>query len=233
MENFNRNNPTEGWTEDEKYDFCKMENKWVKELPKNICAKIKIGVAHAANEPTFTSVEEINIAFGNDILQRKENWKHLCHICDHATNQKSKLTKHLASHGIGERYKCDKCEKDFSHKCNLTIHQKSHTSTSINKCNQCDKFYKTKNGLKEHIQRMHSEKHLKCDECEKMFSNVRSLNHHKKVVHVLRSFKCDQCKFRSKTKFDLQTHIKGVHDGVQVQKTLNATYVIFKEQNKI
>ena len=80
---------------------------------------------------------------------------------------------------------------------------------------------------------MHSEKHLKCDECEKMFSNVRSLNHHKKVVHVLRSFKCDQCKFRSKTKFDLQTHIKGVHDGVQVQKTLNATYVIFKEQNKI
>ena len=31
MENFNKNNPTQGQTEDEKYDFCKMENKWLKE----------------------------------------------------------------------------------------------------------------------------------------------------------------------------------------------------------
>ena len=35
MENLNKNNPTQGWTEDEKYDFCKMENKWVKELTKS------------------------------------------------------------------------------------------------------------------------------------------------------------------------------------------------------
>jgi len=27
MENFNKNNPTLGWSEDEQYDFCKMENK--------------------------------------------------------------------------------------------------------------------------------------------------------------------------------------------------------------
>jgi len=32
MENFNKNNPTLGWTEDEQYDFCKNENKWLKEL---------------------------------------------------------------------------------------------------------------------------------------------------------------------------------------------------------
>ena len=30
MENFNKNNPTLGWTEDEQYDFGKMENKWLK-----------------------------------------------------------------------------------------------------------------------------------------------------------------------------------------------------------
>ena len=97
MQNFNKHNPTLGWTEDEKYEFCKPENKWVKELPKSV--KRKVGVAGAANEPAFSSVEEINIAFENDILSRKENWKHLCHICEYATNNKGNLAMHLAVHG--------------------------------------------------------------------------------------------------------------------------------------
>ena len=55
MENFNKNNPTLGWTEDEKYDFCKMENKWIKELPNK--SRRKVGVAGAANDPAFSSVK--------------------------------------------------------------------------------------------------------------------------------------------------------------------------------
>ena len=27
---FNVSNPTDGWTDDEKYKFCKVENKWLK-----------------------------------------------------------------------------------------------------------------------------------------------------------------------------------------------------------
>jgi len=30
MKHFNKNNPTDGGTEDEKYNFCKIENKWLK-----------------------------------------------------------------------------------------------------------------------------------------------------------------------------------------------------------
>jgi len=75
MENLNKNNPTLGWTEDEKYDFCKMENKWTKELPKSV--NRKGGVASVANESAFSSIEKINIAFESDISRRKENWKHL------------------------------------------------------------------------------------------------------------------------------------------------------------
>ena len=58
MKNFNKNNPTQGWTEDEKYDFCKMENKWLKELAKRKKGKRKVG---PENDPPFLSVEEINI----------------------------------------------------------------------------------------------------------------------------------------------------------------------------
>jgi len=77
MKNFNKNNPTLGWSEDEKYDFCKMENKWIKELKRTNAKKRKAGVARVATEPTFSTIEEINIAFRSDISQRKETWKHL------------------------------------------------------------------------------------------------------------------------------------------------------------
>ena len=215
MENFNKNNPTQGWTDDEKYGFCKMENKWIKELTKNTYANRKIGVARAANDPVFSSVEEINLAFENDILQRKENWKHLCHICDYATNKKSSLTQHLAVHGIGERFKCDKCDKDFARKERLIIHRESHKSSFGKKCNQCGNIFKTEMTLKRHIRNIHLQKHLNCDECEKMFSTIARLNEHKKAVHVLKSFKCDQCKYRAKMIHNLKEHIKSVHDGVR------------------
>ena len=212
MEYFNKNNPTQGWTDDEKYDFCKIENKWLKELAKN--RKTNYGVA--ANDPVFSSVEEINAAFQNDIFRRKEIWKHLCHICDYATNSKQTLTQHLAVHGIGERFKCDKCDQNFSRKSYLKKHRETHNASSvINKCNHCGKISKTVECLKLHIKMVHSEKRIKCDECEKMFSTDWKLNNHKKQVHVLKSFKCDQCKYRTKTKENLKYHIKTIHDGIR------------------
>jgi len=161
MENFNKNNPTVGWTEDEQYDFCKMENKWIKELTSTNSAKRRSGVARLAREPTFSMVEEINISFEADILERKQTWKHLCHICDYATNKKECLTNHLAVHGIGDRFKCDQCDKDFSAKCSLLKHIKTHNSCP-QKCNQCDKMYTTAKILKRHIGHMHSERRLEC-----------------------------------------------------------------------
>ena len=215
MENFNKNNPTQGWTEDEKYDFCKMENKWIKELPKLV--NRKVGVAGAANEPVFSTVEEINSAFESDIFRRKENWKHLCHICDYASNNTGHLKTHLYVHGIGERFKCDKCDKDFARKDDLKRHLETHNSSSA-KCNECGKMFATENGMKQHIRNMHSEKHLKCDQCDMVFSTITRLNEHKKSVHVLKSFKCDQCKYRSKRMTDLKKHVKSVHNGVRDSK---------------
>jgi len=213
MKDFNKNNPTRGWTEDEQYDFCKKENKWVKELQRANSGTRTAGVARLATESPFSTVEQINIAFKADILQRKETWRHLCHICDFAINRKEHLTNHLGVHGIGDRFKCDKCDKDFSAKCNLQTHLKAHTLIR-QKCDQCGQMYKTLASLKLHIAAMHTEKQLECGECEKMFSTIRNLNRHKRTVHIFKSFKCDQCKFRSKTNGQLKDHINQVHNGV-------------------
>jgi len=191
-----------------------MENKWIKELPRGKNVKRKAGVARLATEPTFSTIEEINKAFESDILKRKETWKHLCHVCDFATNKKQRLTNHLTVHGIGDRFKCDQCDKDFSRKGHLNMHIKSHTPCP-QKCNQCGKMCKTASNLKHHILDMHLERRVKCDECEKMFSTIRRLNRHKKAVHVLKSFKCDQCKYRCKLNSDLRKHIDNVHNDVR------------------
>ena len=172
----------------------------------------KTGIAGVTNDPTFSTIEEINIAFQSDIMKRKEAWKHLCHICDYATNPKSYLTRHLTTHGIGKRFKCDKCEKVYSQKGYLRKHVKSHDLSSSDKCG---KIFKTKAIQKNHIHRTHLEKHLKCDQCEKMFSTNGRLNSHKRDVHVLKSFKCYQCKYRAKTIGTMNKHIKRVHDGVR------------------
>ena len=138
MKTFNKNNPTLGWTEDEQYDFCKMENKWMKELKRTNGRKRIAGVARLATESTFSTIAEINSVFQSDILQRKETFKHLCHICDYATNTELFLTQHLAVHGIGDRFKCDQCDKDFSLKVHLQSHMKTHNSdsnvTNVVKC---------------------------------------------------------------------------------------------------
>ena len=34
MSKFNKNNPTDLWSEDEKYDLSKLENKWMKKMAK-------------------------------------------------------------------------------------------------------------------------------------------------------------------------------------------------------
>ena len=178
MENFNINNPTRGWTEDEQYDFSKMENQWIKELVRTKPGQRKAGLARLATEPTFSTIEEFNAAFESDILQRKETWEHLCHIYDYATNMKQRLAIHLAVHGIGDRFKCDQCDKDFSTKNHFQTHIKSH-SACPHKCNQCGKMYTTLAFLNRHISRMHSERRLECDECEKMFSTTGRLKQHK------------------------------------------------------
>jgi hypothetical protein len=58
------------WSEDEKHDFSKFENKWVKELPRN--ANRRVGrVCDSKDDPIFSSIEELNKWLMDDIEKDK------------------------------------------------------------------------------------------------------------------------------------------------------------------
>lgn len=214
MSEFNKNNPTIGWTDEEHYELTKWENKWLKEFTSKDNRKRASRAGNYCSDPTFSTIEEINKKFTEDIEKRKKTWKYLCSVCDYGSMDKRDLTNHMVIHGIGERQKCQECEKDFSTKTNLRthvkrIHQKSDNSEFV--CKDCHKKFASKAGLDVHIEAMHQEKLFKCDKCYKMFGSSKLLKQHQNAVHVFKSEKCLECGVKFKLKGNLIKHIETIH----------------------
>ena len=117
MSEFNKNNPTELWSEEEQYIFSKIENTWVKDLVRFSNARRTSGrVSDITSDPTFTSIEEINAAFKKDIGKRATRWRYLCLACDFGTDDKTSYARHLMVHTDERTLKCSQCESSFKRK---------------------------------------------------------------------------------------------------------------------
>ena len=217
MANFNQNNPTVNWTDEEKYELCKLENKWLKEL-QSLTGKRQTGrVCDSKSDPTFSSTAEINEVFQKDIDEKMQKFEHRCHLCDYASSVRSSVTGHIRDVHNRSRSKCDQCDKTFS-KYYMKQHIKlKHQSTNQNLiCKLCSKIFANGRSLKLHAERYHAEKTLPCNDCPMMFATKGTLNHHKKSVHVFASLKCPHCIAKFKLKYALEKHIKSVHTGDKV-----------------
>lgn len=218
MAKYNENNPTINWSEEEKYDFCKTENKWTKDLKVNH-PKSTVGRAGDGTlDPTFSSISELTLFAENEVVDHKKQFKERCHICDYGSQRLSNLKNHLETHqmtrGNGDRFACNQCDKHFKTAYFLKSHvQRMHEDKNIKlNCKQCDKIFNNKKLLNLHVQRMHTEKTISCNECDSRFGTNYLLTMHKKNVHVLRSFKCDLCKLRFKKVSNVNKHMKEVHE---------------------
>ena len=216
MSNFNENNPTVNWTDEEKYEVCKWENKWLKEM-QSLNGKRRNGrVCDSKDDPTFSSTTELNIAFQKDIEEKKETFHHLCHLCDYATNVEWSLETHMNVHNPEVRSKCDQCSKTFTERYMKLHVERKHSSKQNLICKLCLKTFANDRSLKTHIQRYHAEKTLSCDDCPMMFATKGTLNHHRKNVHVFKSLKCPQCPAKFKVKHAVERHITTAHTGDEV-----------------
>ena len=217
---FNKNNPTELWSDDDKYDFGKVENKWVKELPRN--GRRQCGrVCDSKDDPTFGSFEEINKWLLEDIEKMEETWKYLCTECDYGTNNFANLKKHQLVHGTNRQvFKCDQCEKEYSYKSELRNHEKSHSSKPQFKCTICNEMFQTSGKRMAHFNNAHRKKTIKCLQCPRLFTTIGKRNNHMKFVHVLKSIKCEKCDKIFKMKRYLEQHVRTIHEGIKYNCTM-------------
>ena len=60
-----------------------------------------------------------------------------------------------------------------------------------------------------------SNRNLSCDKCNAQFANQYNLQRHIKSIHEGLKFSCDQCDYQASHQSNLTTHIKSVHEGVR------------------
>lgn len=106
-----------------------------------------------------------------ELLLKKNNKMHTCHVCGSSFARANHLTRHMTLHRAVLTYKCDRCDKAFAETVFL---QKHITEDHINKpyvCTVCDKHFGRGEHLIRHL-KLHDEKgeNLKCSICDKSFT---------------------------------------------------------------
>ena len=243
MSQFNKKNPTINWSEEEKYDFCKYENKWIKDIhlinrPEGVKNGVRNGSVKAGDDtliPTFSTMKEL-ITFTEKAKASDElKYKHRCHLCDYGTNGICVLKLHLTTHQVREKLPCSHCNKLYISEASLNDHIKrihKRDKAVRFQCSQCDVTFATNRTLKNHVQVVHGEKTMKCDQCDKSYATLMTLKVHQKSAHLQKRFKCTQCEVKS-FKSELQLAKHGITEHNHDSFPCNLCEKIFPTRNSL
>lgn len=136
-----------------------------------------------------------------------------CDICGKVRRNREYIRRHMFMH---LKVPCKTCGKPISEHT-VKRHMMLHEST-IYECQLCPKIFKMNKNLKEHISRMHStSRHakVKCTVCKKM-TKKQNLKQHMKTHSPQTIWQCELCKTICSGKRYLDTHIKSVHNKVEL-----------------
>ena len=138
-----------------------------------------------------------------------------CDLCDKKFLSACQLRYHQTSHTNEKPFMCDKCDASFKSKERLKIHIRGkHEGVFKFHCTICPAKYNIKSEFEAHFRSHTGEKPFNCSICGKGFSKSEVMRKHEKI-HLPEEEKyiypCEFCGKRFSVKFNLQTHIKGVH----------------------
>lgn len=147
-------------------------------------------------------------------IRGKEIYKRLlqsCTICGKMI-EKNRMDGHINKHNNVRPYSCPECKKEFYCKQLLRLHRSSiHTNIKL-KCDICDKFFPSSRALYAHTLRHKNENRYVCTLCDKKFNNANSLKRHEAIHSGVREFVCTVCGVGFYRKFNLDVHVKNVHN---------------------
>ena len=98
-------------------------------------------------------------------LRRQGVAVHYCQQCNYATERKSNLLQHSATHSGERPFECGICDEKFSQKGSLTKHLLTHQEGRF-ECDQCDYKATQKGHLVLHLMTHSGVKPHKCNRCE-------------------------------------------------------------------
>lgn len=147
---------------------------------------------------------------GKDIYQKLLK---KCSTCSKMV-EKNRMDGHINKH-LGKRpYVCEvaDCDKTFYCKLLLRLHRTSiHTGQSV-MCEVCNKTFPSERSLYSHNLRHKNQNRYNCDHCERKFNNSNSLKRHLAIHSGIREYICQYCESSFYRKFNLDVHIRTVHD---------------------
>lgn len=111
-------------------------------------------------------------------LPRHSGQLFTCFECNRHFDDKTKLKRHIITHGDNKRFKCNVCQKSFFFNKNLTQHLLTHTGEKNFKCNICEKSFSQHGHLKTHLITHTDESKFKCDLCNVSFRFNTNLRRH-------------------------------------------------------
>jgi len=143
-----------------------------------------------------------------------------CDICSKIFAKKSKLEKHIETHGSKKAFSCQLCDKNFKHEQNLRLHfNKIHGENDNKKlfnCDKCGESFARIESLKKHME-VHSveESPFHCKPCIRSFPDESKLDQHNKRQHreiwmkenKKNLLSCEQCEKTFMSSDHLMKHI--------------------------
>lgn len=142
-----------------------------------------------------------------------------CSICGKSFGKKHVLVLHMKIHTGDRKFICKICSKAFIHKHQLKNHMNMHGTERLFKCDQCENAYKYISNLNKH-----KATHLSVQERRKYFCQFCNQgffhNYHRKrheEIHLdryifSRSFQCEKCPAKFRYNYQLNKHLKCVHE---------------------
>lgn len=134
--------------------------------------------------------------------------------CNDSFKAKVTLEKHLKrKHQIDVKATtCILCCEEFGNPQALKSHQRYHLPFT---CSFCSATFKTKSNYDNHMTKNHDKTEVRshhCRECQASFKRAEHLRTHITNKHSsIRPFSCDSCSYQSKTRNDLNSHVK-IHE---------------------
>ena len=169
-----------------------------------------------------------------------------CDQCDASFPvRKSMLNHKRLKHGDTKQFNCEKCVYTSNKKENLQQHVRSQHEKIKEICETCGKNFTDKPTLNAHIKKFHPEQikrkptenletqskrikmdadsdekgndddvgnekinnEFKCSICDKQFKELYNLNKHIKNVHEEKSLKCNNCSYKTNDTPSMQRHV--------------------------